>query len=382
LCAAARCDELGRSMKEVLVLNAGSSGLKWTVLDADTEALVSHGATTWNGAQGENYEAELGAVLNDLLPVVAVGHRVVHGGSILRQAVLVDQRTRRLIADLNPLAPLHNAAALAGIDAALKALPGVPQIAAFDTAFHADIPEAAALYPIPWEWTQRFGLRRFGFHGLSVQYAVRRSRELLGVLPRRLVVCHLGAGCSVTAVLEGRSVDTSMGFTPLEGLMMARRSGSVDPGLLLYLLRHGGMELADLDRGLNEDSGLLGVSGAYSDWRALNNSASAGNDRAQLAAAMFMHRLVAAVGGMVATLGGLDALVFTGGIGEHSPDVSRAVAAGLEFAGVHLASAPTMSDGDRDVAAAHSAVRVLVVAARKDLSVLAEVRRLVLHQGD
>ena len=164
--------------------------------------------------------------------------------------------------------------------------------------------------------------------------------------------------------------------------MMARRSGSVDPGLLLYLLRHGDMELADLDRGLNEDSGLLGVSGAYSDWRALNNSASAGNDRAQLAKAMFMHRLVAAVGGMVATLGGLDALVFTGGIGEHSPDVSRAVAAGLEFAGVQLASAPTTPEGDRDVSTAHSAVRVLVVAAREDLSVLAEVRRLVLHQGD
>ena len=181
-------------MNEVLVFNAGSSSLKWTVLDADTEALGSHGATTWNSTDGGNYGAEVRAVLNHLPPVAVVGHRVVHGGSTLRQAVLVDQRTRQLIADLDPLAPLHNAAAVAGIDAALKALPGVPQVAAFDTAFHASIPEAAALYPIPWGWTQRFGLRRFGFHRLSVKYAVRRSRELLGVLPRRLVVCPLGRG--------------------------------------------------------------------------------------------------------------------------------------------------------------------------------------------
>ena len=195
------------------------------MLDAATEALITEGSTSWEGAEGGRHSAEMTAVLSQLPPVDAVGHRVVHGGATLRQAVVVDQRTRQLIADLAELAPLHNPAALAGIDAASAALPGVPQVAAFDTAFHATIPEAAALYPIPWDWTQRWGLRRFGFHGLSVQYAVRRSRELLGALPRRLVVCHLGAGCSVTAVLEGRSVDTSMGFTPLEGLMMARAAG-------------------------------------------------------------------------------------------------------------------------------------------------------------
>lgn len=372
-----------KAATQVLVLNAGSSSLKWTVLEAETEALVTEGATSWEGTEGGRHSAEMSTVLSHLPHVDAVGHRVVHGGATLREAVVVDPRTRQLIAELVELAPLHNPAALAGIDAALAALPGVPQVVAFDTAFHATIPEAAALYPIPWGWTQRWGLRRFGFHGLSVQYAVRRSRELLGALPRYLVVCHLGAGCSVTAVLEGRSVDTSMGFTPLEGLMMARRSGSVDAGLLIYLLKHAGVDVADLDRGLNEDSGLVGVSGVSSDWRAVRTAAAAGNERAALARAIFLHRLVAAVGAMVATLGGLDALVFTGGIGENSAEVRQAVAAGLSFAGVRLASPtdPTRG-GDRDVAATNSSARVLVVAAREDLTVLAEVRRLVLLQGE
>jgi len=363
----------------VLVLNAGSSTLKWTVLDAETEGLVTDGSTSWEGTEGGRHEDAIPAVLRDLPHVDAVGHRVVHGGASLREAVLLDGRTRQLIADLCELAPLHNPAALAGIDATLKALPDVPQIAAFDTAFHATIPEAAAVYPIPWDWTERWGLRRFGFHGLSVQYAVRRSRELLGGLPRCLVVCHLGSGCSVTAVLEGRSVDTSMGFTPMEGLMMARRSGSVDPGLIMHLLKHADIALADVDRSFNENSGLVGVSGISDDWRAVHAAAAAGNERAALATAMFLHRLVAAVGGMAATLGGLDALVFTGGIGEHSPAVREAVAAGLGFAGVRLARPLDASGaGDRDVSASDSSTRVLVIGAREDLTVLADVRRLVL----
>jgi acetate kinase len=353
------------------------------VLDAETEGLVAEGSTSWEGTEGGRHAAEMQAVLTRLPRVDAVGHRVVHGGATLREAVVLDQRARQLIDDLSELAPLHNPAALAGIDAALAALPGVPQVAAFDTAFHATIPEPAALYPLPWEWTQRWGLRRFGFHGLSVQYAVRRSRELLGAVPRRLVVCHLGSGCSVTAVLEGRSVDTSMGFTPMDGLMMARRSGSVDPGLILYLLKHTGMGLADLDRGLNEDSGLVGVSGVSADWRAVQAAAAAGNPRAALAVAIFLHRLVAVVGAMTATLAGLDALVFTGGIGENSAEVRQAVAAGLEFAGVRLASpTATTGGGDRDVAASDSSAHVLVVGAREDLTVLADVRRLVLAQGE
>jgi acetate kinase len=364
----------------VLILNSGSSSLKWAVLDADTEATIAQGAESWSGTEDGRHQAELGEVLKHAPPVDAVGHRVVHGGATLREAVVVDEHTRQLIADLAELAPLHNPAALAGIDAALAAVPGLPQVAVFDTAFHATIADAAAIYPVPWDWTQRFGLRRFGFHGLSVQYAVRRARELLGAPPPRMVVCHLGAGCSVTAVRDGQSIDTSMGFTPLDGLMMARRSGAVDPGLLVYLLRHAGLSLDELDRGLNQDAGLVGVSGVSEDWRAVEAAAAAGNQRARLAVAIFVHRLVGAVGGMVAALGGLDAIVFTGGIGEHSLEVRQPVARSFAFAGLRLASPSSDADTgtDRDVSSPESSVRALVITAREDLTVLAEVKRLVL----
>jgi acetate kinase len=365
-------------MRRVLVLNAGSSSLKWTVLDAASEAVVEQGAATWEGAEAGRHQAELRGVLERLAPVDAVGHRVVHGGAAFREAAVVDEHVREAIAVLSDLAPLHNPVALAGIEAVAQTFPGVPQVAAFDTAFHATLPEAAAVYPLPQDWTRRWGLRRFGFHGLSVQFAVRRVRELLGTVPRRLVVCHLGAGCSVTAVADGRSVDTSMGFTPLEGLMMGRRSGSVDPGLLLHLLSRRAVAVAELNEALNERSGLLGVSGVSSDMRAIVAAADAGDQQAALACAMFAHRLVGAVGSMVATLHGLDALVFTGGIGEHSLRVRQTVADAFGYAGLRLDgprnAAPT---GDMDVAADDSAVHVLVVAAREDLAILGEVRRLL-----
>ena len=218
-----------RVLGQVLVLNAGSSSLKWVVLDAPTRQVVTQGDARWEGTEGGRHEAELLAALRQAPDVDAVGHRVVHGGDRFRAPVLVDDAVRADIAALGELAPLHNPAALAGIDAARQRFPTVAQVAAFDTAFHASLPEPAATYALPREWIQRWGLRRYGFHGLSVQYAVGRAAELLGTAPSRLVVCHLGAGCSVTAVADGRSVDTSMGFTPLEGLAMARRSGSVDP---------------------------------------------------------------------------------------------------------------------------------------------------------
>jgi len=364
-------------MTRVLVLNAGSSSLKWSVLDVATEAVAVQGTESWAEQDPGRHAAEVRAVLRRLPAVDAVGHRVVHGGATFREAVVVDAGVRTAIAELAALAPLHNPAALAGIDAVAEAWPALPQVAAFDTAFHATMPEAAALYPVPWDWTQRWGLRRFGFHGLSVMYAVRRARALVGEVPRRLVVCHLGAGCSVTAVQEGRSVDTSMGFTPLEGVMMATRSGSLDPGLLLYLLQQG-VPVADLDAALNDRSGLLGVSGVAGDLRAVLAAADGGGERARLAYAMFIHGLVRMVGAMVAVLGGLDALIFTGGIGEHSPRVRHDVAAAFASAGLRLdAAANEAPAGDVDVAPSDAAVRVLVVAAREDLAVLWEVKRLL-----
>jgi acetate kinase len=361
----------------VLVLNSGSSSLKWSVLDAASEAVVREGSATWEGTEHGRHEAEIAAALRNAPDVDAIGHRVVHGGSRYRRAILVDDAVRSGLAELTALAPLHNPAALAGIEAATRRYPDVPQVATFDTAFHATIPDAAALYPLPWEWTQAWGLRRFGFHGLSVQYAVRRATELRGRLPPRLVVAHLGSGCSVSAVAEGRSVDTSMGFTPLEGLMMARRSGSVDPGLLVYLLSQGDLDAAALDAGLNDRSGLLGVSGVSSDMRKVQASADQGDERAILAIEIFVHRLVAAIGSMAAVLGGLDALVFTGGIGEHSPRIRAAVASRLGHLGLTLdADANARAETDADVTTAASTASILVITAREDLAVLTEVSRV------
>jgi acetate kinase len=369
----------GLTAQRVLVLNAGSSSLKWVVLDAQSEAVQQQGTATWEGTEGGRHAAELASALQEVQEVQAVGHRVVHGGQRFQQAVLVDEAVRQGIADLTDLAPLHNPAAVAGIDAARERFgPGVPQVAAFDTAFHASLPEAAAAYPLPWEWTQRWGLRRFGFHGLSVQHAVARTTELLQSQPEKLVVCHLGAGCSATAVLRGQSRDTSMGFTPLEGLMMVRRSGSVDPGLLLYLIQHQGLSAKQLDSGLNEQAGLAGVSGVSADLRAVLAAADAGDQRSRLALDMFVHRVVSTVGGLAAGLQGLDALVFTGGIGEHSAVIRAQVAAALGFLGLRLdPSANEHNTSDAVISASGSRVKALVITAREDLAVLREVSRVL-----
>jgi acetate kinase len=343
-------------MQQVLILNAGSSSLKWLVLETDSETVRQEGAASWAGHEQGRHEREIRAALERVTAVDAIGHRVVHGGRRFQQAVLVDDSVRQAIRELAELAPLHNPVALAGIEAATARFPDVPQVAAFDTAFHASLPEAAATYPLPWDWTERWGLRRFGFHGLSVQYALGRATELLGAQPGRLVVCHLGAGCSITAVADGHSVDTSMGFTPLDGLMMARRSGSVDPGMLVYLLAYQGVRVSELDHALNEQSGLEGVSGVSADMREVLAAADQGNARARLARDMFVHRVVSTIGAMAATLDGLDALVFTGGIGEHSAAIRDAVSARLGFL---------------------RPFELLVIPAREDLSILREVVRVL-----
>ena len=366
-------------MKRVLVLNAGSSTLKWALLDAATEAIEDQGNATWQSGGTDSHGEAARALLARLPPVDAVGHRVVHGGARFREAVVIDAAVRQAIAELAELAPLHNPAALAGIEAVSAVYPHLPQVAAFDTAFHHTMPEAAAIYAVPAEWTARYGLRRFGFHGLSVSYAVRRAHELLGALPQRLVVCHLGAGCSITAVAGGRSVDTSMGFTPLEGVVMATRSGTIDPGMMLYLLTRQGMTPDDLDQALNHQAGLLGVSGISDDLRQVLAKADEGHAGARLAVAIFVHSLVRAVGAMSAVLGGLDAIVYTGGIGEHSARIRAELATALGYLGLHLdASANARrADADLDIAAPDSAVRALAITAREDLAVLAEMRRLL-----
>jgi acetate kinase len=394
---------------KVLVLNTGSSSLKFSLYETDGERVLGEGLADWSAdpaqltvrrAGGAPARSELGvtrhedavdrlvdALLHGDPPLLgaggdlgAVGHRVVHGGDRYTAAVRVTPEVKAAIAELAELAPLQNPANLEGINAAEAALPNVPQVAVFDTAFHANIPPAARTYPLPWSWSTDWGLRRYGFHGLSHAYCAGRAAEMLRrpAAGLRLVISHLGNGCSVSAVLDGASVDTSMGFTPLEGLMMGTRSGSVDPGLLLHVLRRKGVTPDELDRVLNHESGLLGVSGVASDMRQVLAAADAGNARARLALEIFAHRVRQTVGAMTSTLGGIDALVFTAGIGEHAAPIRARACAGLECLGLELdARANADCRPDADVAVAASRGRILVIATREDLMIVRETVRVL-----
>jgi acetate kinase len=362
-----------------VVVNAGSSTLKVRVLGpADTEG-ASLDLDPWDGGADH---PELTDFLTSVAGAEVVGHRVVHGGTRYSHAVLIDDAVVNAIADLTDLAPLHQPRALAGIHAARRALPHVPHVACFDTAFHARLSPAAAQYALPDAWTRRFGLRRFGFHGLSHGYAARRAAELLGRDPDglRVVTCHLGAGASLAAVRGGRSVDTTMGFTPLEGLVMATRSGSVDPGLILWLLQHGDLSVDEVAAGLEYSAGLAGLSRQLSgDMREVLRAADAGDEPAQLALDVYVHRLRREIAAMAAAMNGLDVLVFTGGIGEHSPRIRAAAADGLTFLGVSLDPAQDDVSSDTDISGTGPA-RVLVVTAREDIEIARQARGVVAGQ--
>jgi acetate kinase len=335
------------------------------LLGSGDEVEAAHDVDPWSG---EADPAVLEPFADALQAADAVGHRVVHGGPDLTEATLLDDDVVAELEALTPLAPLHQPRALAGIRAVDAALPDVPAAACFDTAFHAGLPAAAATYALPDDWRRRWPLRRFGFHGLSHQYAARRATELLGGSVRRIVTCHLGAGASLCAVRDGRSVDTTMGFTPLEGLVMNTRAGSVDPGLVLWLINEAGVDPAEVADGLERHSGLAGLSGTSGDLREI------GSDT--LAFDVYVHRLRREIAAMVAALGGVDALVFTGGVGEHQPAVRAAAAGGLGFLGVIVdADRNAETTGDGDIGA--GAVRLLVVTAREDLEIARQVRRVV-----
>jgi acetate kinase len=361
----------------ILVVNAGSSSIKLRVLSAADKITATLDLQDWDGRPDHD---ELAQFLRGLTGVDAIGHRVVHGGSRLTRATLIDDTVIATITDLTDLAPLHQPRALAGISAVRAVLGGVPAVACFDTAFHAGLPAAAAAYALPRAWTERFGLRRFGFHGLSHCYAARRSAQLLGIEAKRLrvVTCHLGAGSSLAAVQGGASVDTTMGFTPLEGLVMATRCGSVDPGLLIWLLQHGGLSLDRLASDLEQSSGLAGLAGlpdGSGDLRQVRQAAEAGSHAARLAIDVHAHRLRREIAAMAAAMDGLDALAFTGGIGEHQSEVRAQAAAGLGFLGVAIdAERNRDAAGDTDVSAASASVRTLVITAREDVEIARQVR--------
>jgi len=347
----------------VLVVNAGSSSLKLRLLGDDDAVLESADLPP----DGSVVDAMAGWPAPDV-----VGHRIVHGGTDFAGPVLVDADVRKRLAQLTDLAPLHQPKSLAALDAVSQALPDVPAVACFDTAFHTTIPPAAATYAVPREWRQRYGVRRYGFHGLSHAYCSRRAADLTGA--RRIVTCHLGAGASLCAVVDGRSADTTMGFTPLEGLVMATRSGSVDPGLLLWLEEHERLSPHEIGTALETRSGLLALAGT-ADMRQVEARALGGDAEAQAALDVYIHRLVTNIGAMAAAAGGLDALVFTGGVGEHSPTVRRRAAGRLSHLGV--AVDPVANDPgrpDADVSAPGARVRTLVIAAREDVQVAREAR--------
>jgi len=356
----------------VLVVNAGSSSLKLRLLEDDDRLAASEDITA---AGGRFDEDRLGRALGSLGPVDAVGHRIVHGGRDFRASVRIDAAVEARLRALTDLAPLHQPKSLAALDAVSAALPDAPAVACFDTAFHASLPEAAATYAVPAEWRTRYGARRYGFHGLSHAYAARRAAEILGRPPEalRLVTCHLGAGASCAAVLGGRSVDTTMGFTPLEGLVMATRAGSVDPGLVLWLQQVAGLDAAALAEALEHRSGILALAGT-DDMRAVIAAAPAEPD-AGLALAVYLHRLRAAIAAMTAALGGLDAVVFTGGVGENAPGIRAGALEGLGFLGLAIDPVRNAEPGDdADLSAGGARARCIVVRSREDLEIAREVR--------
>jgi acetate kinase len=361
----------------ILVVNAGSSSVKLSLIGERDEELAARELASPD-AQGD--PAELRAALDHGLgDADAVGHRIVHGGDRFVGAVAIDNDVEQQLRTLVDLAPLHQPKSLAALDAVTKRLPGLRSVACFDTAFHASIPAAAATYAIPREWREKYAIRRYGFHGLSHSYACRRAAQLVDqrLEDLRVVTCHLGAGASLAAVRGGQSVDTTMGFTPLEGLVMATRSGSVDPGLVLWLQEHERLSAADLTSVLETRSGLLALAGT-ADMADIEHAASRDDPDAQLALDVYVHHLAAGIASMTAALGGLDVLVFTGGVGEGSAEIRRRAGERLAYLGVSIdPDLDSNRAADRVINRPGAAVRTLVIHAREDLQIAGEVRRLL-----
>ena len=402
---------------KILVLNAGSSTQKsclYEITDevfsnqaaqplwygkiswtqdrgvAEIEVKTATGATLQESISSDSPQAHLTYMLHTLTDgatkvidqfsdINVVGHRIVHGGQDYRDSVVITDDVKKAIASLSNLAPAHNPVAVEGIQAIEEISKDVTQVAVFDTGFHATLPDAAAIYSGPYQWVEQ-GIRRYGFHGISHQYCSQRAAQILDrdVPLERLITCHLGNGCSLAAIKNGRSIDTTMGFTPLDGLMMGSRSGSIDPGILIYLLRHCDYSAEKLDDILNKASGLKGISGVSSDMREVREAIAQGNSRAQLAWDIYVHRLRSCIGAMLASLGGLDTLVFTAGVGEHSAEIRQAACEAFGFLGLKLDIEKNQQQPvDKDIATTDSAVRVLVIHTQEDWAIAGQCWQLL-----
>jgi acetate kinase len=356
----------------VLVVNAGSSSVKIRLLAPDNMLLHE---VNLDADRGQPQASAVTAAIKNIGPVDATGHRVVHGGTSFTGPVIVDAAVLTELEQLVALAPLHQPPALAALRTTLEVLPQVPSVACFDTAFHTTLPPAAATYAIPAQWRTDLGVRRYGFHGLAHQWAARRAAELTSP-SARIVVAHLGAGASLCAVRDGHSLDTTMGFTPTAGMVMATRCGDLDPAVPLWLVQHAGLAVTEIAAMLDHDSGLAGLAGTP-DMRAVLAAERSGDERAELAIAVWLHRLRGGIAAMAAALGGLDVLVFSGGIGEHQPELRARTVARLGFLGLQLDPAANHAirpGWDADLSTRDASARTFVVHAREDLVIADQVR--------
>ncbi len=398
---------------KVLVLNCGSSSIKYQFIDTDGEEILAKGAVERIGMSsavlthapkgkeqirivGEILDHTLAieyviavllspnhGVIKDKNEIAAVGHRVVHGGEDFTGSVLITDRVMSVLKENIELAPLHNPPNIKGITAAKSHLPKTPQVGVFDTAFHAKMPKHAFLYGIPYELYRKYKIRRYGFHGTSHRYVSQKAALMIEkpYEDLKIITIHLGNGASIAAIDKGVSVDTSMGFTPLEGLLMGTRSGDLDPSIITYVMGKEGLDVRDMNTLLNKHSGLIGVSGESSDMRELEAAVAQGDNRAQSAYDLFNYRIKKYVGSYIAVLGGLDALVFTGGIGENSADVRKAVCSNMEYMGIELDDEKnTTAEGQADISNENSKVRVMKIPTNEELVIACDTQKIVSEQ--
>ena len=395
---------------KILVINAGSSSLKYQLIDMDNEQVLAKGLCERIGIEGSNLQHTnvgkdektkiekpmkdhgdaiqmvIDALVDEKIGVIgsmdeigAVGHRVVHGAEEFADSYIITEAVMKSLEKCTPLAPLHNPPNIIGIKACQKIMPNVPMVGVFDTAFHQTMPAKAFMYALPYECYDKDRIRKYGFHGTSHKYVSQRAAEYLGKKPEELkiVTCHLGNGSSISAVDGGKCVDTSMGFTPLDGVPMGTRTGSMDPAVVTYLINQKGMTAAEVDSMMNKQSGVQGISGVSSDFRDLSAASAEGNERAQLALDMFTYQVKKYIGSYAAAMGGVDAVVFTAGVGENDAATRAAITGGLEFMGIKVDADKNNTRGTVDISAADATVKTLVIPTNEELMIAIDTKRLV-----
>lgn len=395
---------------KVLVINSGSSSVKYQLFNMQDNSVLAKGLVERIGIQGSllthhpvgkalyRSDHEISdhslalemifealthsdyGVLENVDEIHAIGHRVVHGGEVFREPVMVTESVKEDIRALSQLAPLHNPANLLGINACEKAIPGVKQVAVFDTSFHSTIPRHAYMYGIPYEYYKKYGVRKYGFHGTSHKYVAQRAAAMLGrpLEELKLISCHLGGGSSITAILGGHSINTSMGMTPLEGVVMGTRCGDIDPAILPFLMEKENLSYQEVNNIMNNKSGVLGISGVSSDFRDIEKAADEGNDRAGLAIEVFIHRVRKYIGAYVADLNGIDGLIFTAGLGENSPEIRAGICEGLDFLQIWIDPEKNAARGkEADISTSASKAKVLVIPTNEELMIASETLRVL-----